>query len=590
MNDKKYQLISKKYKEFFWPTLAMTMANNLALFVDSVLVSSFLGVEKMPAVQLCFPIVAFVNMVYWMLGLGGSLLASNTVADHDRDGANRIFSVSMFAVVVFGVLVAVAGTVFMWSISALLCREPSLRPDVVEYGRVLVTGMPLLCFIMSLSYFSRADGQPKVGFWAVVISNLVNLTMDVVLIKLCGMGVGGAALATVTGYLFGALFMLRYIRSDKRQMKYVNPFRGGGFFSSLKKISVKGIPTASSQLYIMLKTQIMNTIVTAYGGSVGLQVYSVYSNSLFLAYIVFIGTAQTLSPIASVYTHEGDYDRARYVLKRSIKIVVMSAVGLGVIFAVFPQIILWLYGVKTPETVLACKAGIRMYVFSYPGLAFFYIMSYYYQAIKKERAAAVMTALEGLVFPVGFVAGLAPFFGMTGVWIAIIATDTVASLVILLHILLSGREHKESGGTSFLLPSEADPDRLDFTIRMDTKEAVSLSREAEKWVQDRLDTNTSVKTCLALEEMLTGIVMANESNKADVIDVVLRQEGKDIIISLRDMGETFNPTIKDESREVEFDNAAVIVSIASRVEYDRSIGMNSTMICIAGKQSNEETS
>ena len=65
---------------------------------------------------------------------------------------------------------------------------------------------------------------------------------------------------------------------------------------------------------------------------------------------------------------------------------------------------------------MACEDGIRIYVFSYPGLAFFYIMSYYFQAIKKQRLAAVMTALEGLAFPVGFMAVLAPLFKMTGVW------------------------------------------------------------------------------------------------------------------------------------------------------------------------------
>jgi Na+-driven multidrug efflux pump len=131
-------------------------------------------------------------------------------------------------------------------------------------------------------------------------------------------------------------------------------------------------------------------------GSVGLQIFSIYSNSLFLVYIIFIGTAQTLSPIVSVYAHEGDYDRARYVLKRSLMTAIGGAVGVGLLFAVFPQIILFLYGIKDPGVIMACQDGIRLYVFSYPGLAFFYIMSYYFQAIKKQRLAAVMTALEGL--------------------------------------------------------------------------------------------------------------------------------------------------------------------------------------------------
>lgn len=583
MTDNRYKLISKKYKDFFWPTLAMTMANNMALFVDSVLVSTFIGVEKMPAVQLCFPIVAFVNMVYWMLGLGGSLLASNLTADHNRDKANRIFTVSMISVVVFGIAVAVLGTLFMPGISQLLCKDEMYLGDVREYGRVLVCGMPLLCFIMSLSYFSRADGSPKTGFWAVVISNCVNLSMDIVLIKFCGLGVRGAALATVIGYVCGCLFMIRYLRSKKRQMRFVDPFKGGGFFKDLKSIALKGIPTASSQLYIMLKTQILNTMITSNVGSVGLQIYSIYSNSLFLVYIIFIGTAQTLSPIASVYAHEGDYDRARYVLKRSIKTAVGGAIAVGALFAVFPQIILFLYGIKDPEVVEACKTGVRLYVLSYPGLAFFYIMSYYFQAIKRARLAAVMTALEGLVFPVGFMGAFAPLFKMTGVWAAIIATDTAASAVIIIHLLLSKRKHEKEGAFSFLLPAEPSPDRLEFTVKMNVQDTVRLTDEAESWVKERLDSSISVKTCLALEEMLTGIAEVNRSSPEEVVDVVLRQEDRCVVISMRDMGETFNPTIVDNGREGEFDNITVLNKIASAIEYDRSIGMNCTMIRISNE-------
>ena len=69
---------------------------------------------------------------------------------------------------------------------------------------------------------------------------------------------------------------------------------------------------------------------------------------------------------------------------------------------------------------------------------------------------------------------------------------------------------------------------------MNIKEAVRLSKEAQDWVGSRLDTKAATRTCLALEEMLTGIVMsAGESD--DVVDVVLRQEDEEIIISMRDI-------------------------------------------------------
>ena len=329
-------------------------------------------------------------------------------------------------------------------------------------------------------------------------------------------------------------------------------------------------------------------IVTRYGGPIGLQVFSIYKNSLFLVYIVFIGTAQTMSPIVSVYNHEGDYDRARYVLKRSVKTALVGGVIIAALFAVFPQIILFLYRVSQSLTVVACIQSIRLYVLSYPGLAFFYIMSYYFQAIKRQRLSAIMTLLEGLVFPVCFIGLLTPAFGMGGLWAGVIAVETVSAAVIILILAAAKAKNREKEEISFLLPVKMDPDRYDFTVSMNMNDAVKLSTDVHEWLKTLLGPSTAMKTALALEEMLTGIVMANrESN--DVIDVVMRKEKDEIIISIRDMGVGFNPVVEDENLRLEYDNTYVLQKIASEMKYDRSIGMNSTLIRIAGQGISEES-
>lgn len=61
MNILRYRLILKKYRDFLLPTLHMTTANNLTTFVDTLLVSAFLGVDRVPAVQLCFPTLILLN-------------------------------------------------------------------------------------------------------------------------------------------------------------------------------------------------------------------------------------------------------------------------------------------------------------------------------------------------------------------------------------------------------------------------------------------------------------------------------------------------------------------------------------------------
>ena len=577
-NDLKYRLIGRKFREFFLPTLSMALANNMALFVDSVLVSRLLGISRMPAIQLCSPIVTFVNLVYWMLGLGGSLLASNATADHDRHRADRLFSASMTALMIFGVLLAILGTLFRGTLVGFLCHDESLRPDVTEYCSVLVLGMPLLCYIMSLSYFARSDGSPKLSFQAVLISNCINLTMDIVLMKGFGLGLRGAALATVIGYVGGCAWISRYLRAKNRQLRVVSPFAAGvgQFLRDVWQVCVKGFPTASSQLYITVCTQTLNTLITATGGALGLQAYSVYKNSLFLGYILFIGTAQTLSPIASVYYHEGDYDRVRFVLMRSLRIVIIGGVLLAALFALCPGILFALYSIEGAEKTAYMTSAIRLFVISYPFVGVNFLMSFYWQAIKRQTLSAVLTALKGLALPLALVWLLSRLLGMTGVWVGVIGAEALSTAFALIAMEVIRRRKAPDMG-AFLLPAKVDSDRHDFSVKTQAAELVRLSREAGEWITERLSPKQGNMTCLALEEMLTGIAMAN-GGADDVIDVSLRRTEEEIVISIRDMGAGFNPTVRDPELDYKFDNAAVLNRVASKIEFDRSLGMNATRI------------
>lgn len=577
-NDLKYRLIGRKFREFFLPTLSMALANNMALFVDSVLVSRLLGISRMPAIQLCSPIVTFVNLVYWMLGLGGSLLASNATADHDRDRADRLFTASMTALMIFGVLVTVLGTAFRGPLVGFLCHDAALVGDVTEYCQVLVLGIPLLCYIMSLSYFARSDGSPKLSFQAVLISNLINLVMDVVLMRSAGMGLRGAALATVIGYVGGAAWISRYLTAKSRQLRLVPPFAAGvgQFFRDVWQVCAKGFPTASSQLYITVCTHTLNTLITATGGALGLQAYSLYKNSLFLGYIIFIGASQTLSPIVSVYYHEGDYDRVRFVLMRAMRIVLVGAMALAALFALCPAALFRLYSVEGAEKTAYLTAAIRLFVISYPFVGMNFLISFYWQAIKRQTLSAVLTALEDFVLPLSLVWLLARPLGMNGVWMGVIGAEALSTAFAFITMEVIRRRNAPDMG-AFLLPRKADGGRCEFSVRTRTPELVRLSREAGEWITGRLSTRHGNLTCLALEEMLTGIAMANEGAD-EVIDVSLRQADREVVISIRDMGVGFNPTVRDPGLDYEFDNAEVLNRIASGIEFDRSLGMNATRI------------
>ena len=165
---------------------------------------------------------------------------------------------------------------------------------------------------------------------------------------------------------------------------------------------------------------------------------------------------------------------------------------------------------------------------------------------------------------------------MSGVWMGIIGAEALSTAFAFIAMEVIRRKNAPDMG-AFLLPHRAKAERYDFSVEMQTAELVRLSREAGEGIPRRLSPRQGNMTCLALEEMLTGIAMANKGAD-DVIDVSLRETGKEVVISIRDMGVGFNPTVRDPSLDYEFVNAAVLNRIAANIEFDRSLGMNATRI------------
>ena len=164
-----------------------------------------------------------------------------------------------------------------------------------------------------------------------------------------------------------------------------------------------------------------------------------------------------------------------------------------------------------------------------------------------------------------------------------IASEAVPVLFIIGYLLFDRQRSRTIRKRRFLLPETDDSKLYEFSVKMDIPEIVQKVKNVSEYIEEKTDHRTAVITCLALEEMLTAIAMAND-DRQNVIDVMLRQADNDIIISIRDMGTGFNPLVRDESLTCDFDNVTVLQSIASEIRYDLSLGMNDTMIRLYGKR------
>ena len=548
------------------------MAGNICIVVDSILVSFFIGVANLSAIQLVSPLVTFVNLIYWMIGLGGSILCSVSKAEFDDESSNSYFSASISSLCIMGIIITIIGLIFSKDILGILCKSQQLLPMVNSFYMVILFEMPFLCYVMSVSYFVRVDGMPNLAFRAILLANIVNLCCDIIFLGVLKMGIGGAALATVVGYAVGSIFISTYFFKSERTLKFIK-LKVKPFINKLKEICKSGFPSSSTQLYFTIKIYIYNVLITLFVGEAGIAAFSICDNSTFILYMFLIGASQTMSSLVSVYFKEEDYSSVSYIVKKSLKFALISSVAFSLIIIVCPNVMLMLYSVKDPSFVPTVLNALRIFAISFVGVAITFLFTFYSQAIQKNSVSSIVSLLEGLIFPCGSAAILLLILGENGIWISF----TVAEVATILFIFIYSRylNRKTDGEyTGFFINKRNDDKKVfEYTIKGNVKEAVELAHQ----VQDYLSGNKSATlVSLAIEEMLVNIINTNEN--VDAIDVIVRNNDDNILISIKDTGIDFNPVIENEN--LEFDNISVLNKIADKIDYSRVLGLNSTVITI----------
>ena len=579
MYKRRYDLLSSKFNEFFLPTLMTSMAGNICLFIDSIIVSFLIGAVNLSAIQVTSPLLTFINLIYWTIGLGGYVICSIAKSEFDEEKSNSLFSVSIMSLLALGVIILILGLLTKATVIPALTTSPQIIPLVDSFFTVMLFGVPFLCYLMSLSYFVRADGLPNMAFRSILLSNIINIIMDVVYIKVFGLGIGGAALATATGYAVGSIYISTYFLKSERTLKFyhLNKIKLRKALKYFKDIVTSGFSSSSTQLFFTLQLIIYNAVIGIQLGKYGLTAYSVCRSCSFIIYMFLIGASQTMSPIVSVYYQEEDYSGVEFVVKRALKIALISSIALILLFTLVPQTVLILYNVHDPAVIPVVVNAIKLFMISFAGVAVTFLFTFYTQAIKRNKLSLSTSIIEGFIAPVALLFILTAIIGSNGIWLSYVGAEIIAIIYIFIATrYISKKTNGEYKG--FFINKKVKPaDVLDLTVECSLKEITGAAHHVEEYLKDYgIDDVKSTVVSLSIEEMLVNIINLNEN--LDSIDVLVKIQEKHLLVSIKDQGQEFNPTVINDTNE--FSNIAILNKIADKVDYARVLGLNSTVITI----------
>ena len=276
MHKRNERLIENKIWKYLLPGIMMSMALQLGNIVDTIFVGNFLGTDAMSAITLVLPMETLIQITGYCLGAGGSIAAGILLGKRNKEGASQLFSLTLLITVVVGLIIAAAAPFLAMPIAKALAKGGNLSTPAGHYLFVGMLGAPVIGVGLLMSSFLGVENHPELASAYLIVSNVINLILDYILLRFTNLGITGAALSTVAGFLLGMVIFILYIRSPKRMISLVRIQS----LAPLKEAVVSGAPVFVLMVMTIIKSFVLNEIIIRFIGDGGMAVYTVCDNVL----------------------------------------------------------------------------------------------------------------------------------------------------------------------------------------------------------------------------------------------------------------------------------------------------------------------
>lgn len=406
------------------PTIISMLITSFYNMVDTFFVGR-INTSATAAVGVVFSLMAIIQAFGFFFGHGSGNYISRQLGAQNMDEASKMASIGFFSALFTGMVLAVLGLIFIEPLARLLPTE-TILPYAVDYLKYILVGAPYMTASLVLNNQLRFQGNAMYGMVGIVAGAVINIALDPILIFMCGMGIGGAALATIISQFISFMLLLWVSqRGPGIHISWKNA-RFSGYF--LKEMVRGGVPSLCRQGLGSVATIALNVAAGVYGDA-AIAGMSIVSRITMFAYSALIGFGQGFQPVCGFNYGAKLYDRVReafyFCLKTAAGFLILLSVA-GYIGA--PQLI-ELFRKGDPEVTAVGIAALRFSCISFTLSGGIVMSNMLLQSIGMAvRASIVAAARQGLFFlPLIFI--LPTFLGLRGVEMCQMVSDILTFLL-----------------------------------------------------------------------------------------------------------------------------------------------------------------
>lgn len=550
--------------------------------VSSFFASNYVGINAMSAVGLYSPIQMLFTAIGMMLTGGAVILCGKYMGQNQQDKLQNVFSLD----VIFSVLLSTAFIVLFFALGAfdltgVITRDAAVRPIFNRY--LLGQAIGVLPFVLGnqLSAFLSIENKGSRTTIASLVYIVVNILLNFLFVRVLRMEAFGLALASSLGLWVFLVMQAQYFFTGRSHMCFrVKQLRWG----ELGEILHVGIPGALSNGYQTARGLILNWLLEAFVGTVGISAFAAANNLLSIAWAIPTGMLAVSRMMISVSIGEEDRqtltDVMRVMFRRFIPL--MCVVAAAIILGAEPLTRIF-YRDPAEPVYRMTMWGLRILPLCMPLSIILMHFVCYGQASGKSGLVHILSLLDGVVCVAGFAALFIRVIGMNSVYIACVFNGVVTTIVIVGYSWLRKGHFPRNMEELMVIPESfgvSEDQRMDLTIRT-MEEVVSLSQQVQSFCREKgVDERRAYLSGLAMEEMAGNIVAHGytKDRKRHYIDVRVVHKDGDVILRLKDDCVPFDPG--ERQKLAEADDVAKNIGIrmvfktARDVQYQNILGLN----------------
>ena len=209
--------ISKLLMQFSVPAIIGMMVNTLYNIVDRMYIGNIpeVGGLALTGVGITMPIMTIILAFGMLVGIGTSARISLKLGEHKRDEAEQHLGNAFTLILLISILITVLGLTFMKPLLQIFGASQDTEIYASQYMQIIFIGTIFNMLSFGLNHSIRSDGNPKIAMFSMLIGAGTNILLDPIFIFALGLGVRGAAIATVISQIASTIWILYYFTKGK---------------------------------------------------------------------------------------------------------------------------------------------------------------------------------------------------------------------------------------------------------------------------------------------------------------------------------------------------------------------------------------